>query len=1074
MCPISFFGVFCERVSFARAGAFLAVAAVLALPVAVASLFAPVARAANEGVNPAALKVRVGSAQDGGARFAGKVGRFTMFEALSAEDVRQLAAAPHDAPAPASVLNVRKVLLAGGALQFGAPAAQSGASSPAPASAASPAAQTVFPNAPRNIGAVEAWVFIEPEFRGNGRLFDRISVGGSDGWLLDLWPSTCLRLLNGDDALNIKRPLPKGKWVHVAAVFGDNAPAIFINGKRAAGSVVSAGAVSSDLTPPRHADIAWCSRPAGAWHEAFAIGNGRLGAMIFGSPTDERVSLNEDTLWSGTPRDLQKPGHHKYLPEIRRLLLAGKNDAAQKAINTKSTGMLGEWQESYMPLGDLFIKTTGENATGAVTDYRRELDFRTGVVTVSYTQNGARFKREYFASFPDQTIVVRLSADKPRALSFDAKLSTQLKTLSVDGYDAVEKPVGSALNAYDVVLTGNAPATVNVYDGAHNKTVYRDGEGTRFVEAIQAVAGSGKITRENNVLHVREADDVVIYFSAANNYTTPWEKPDNSPENTLALQRRAVAPLAAAVKKGFDAVRAAAVSDYQKYADRVRIEIPASERAKLPLEKRLRNFSLANDPSFAALYYQFGRHVLISGSRPGSQPLNLQGIWNANTLPPWASNWTLNCNAQINYWPVETANLSELHEPLWRLTNELAVDGAKTAKNLYNAGGWIAHHNADIWRTTWPVGGTGLWAIYQVGSAWLCYSIYDHFRFTGDTRYLAKIYPVLKGATQFYIDSLQPDNFGYLTTNPTTSFENTYKRPDGFRGWATAGAMQDIQIIRSLFKNTLQAAAVLGTAAGADADFVKRANEVLAKLPPNKVSPRFGDLQEWVEDWAAGDPGNGQNAHGWALSPDWDISPFATPELAEALRKTMFRRHPWTSQRAGSWVGAMSAGNFARLHDGAMVEKIWNLHVSQNTTPALIARFHGTPWQLDGNLGMTSALGESLFQSRPLETGNGNATGAAITTGAGVAISTATADAVPIVELHILPAPLPALKSGRITGLRARGGFEADITWDETTVTATIRSTWGKTARLRHAADTRTITFPAGKNSPAQTFTWKR
>ncbi|MDR0610539.1 MAG: glycoside hydrolase N-terminal domain-containing protein [Planctomycetaceae bacterium] len=880
----------------------------------------------------------------------------------------------------------------------------------------------------KQYGAAQGWVYLDENNNGNCRIFDQITPGGSDGWLLDLYPGRKFRLISYGDMLVSKEELPKNTWVHVAALFGKNEPNIFINGKPITSVAES---VISDTTPPKHPDTIWCSKPAQNWFEFMPIGNGRLGATLGGNVFEEKIHLNEDTIWSGEPRDLQRPDNHKVLPEIRKLLIENKNAEAQQKIDKT---MLGPWQFSYEPLGDLILKTkkqeddSADGESTAITQYRRELDLREGIVKLSYKKEGVKFEREAFASYPDQVLVFHWQSGQPKALSLDVSLSSQLK------YDVLKDTANNV-----IVLTGNAPIYSNPYGyaGIPNKKnlEFEKDKGIKFVQGIKIVT-DGKTQKSDATLNIADATDVKIYFTANNSYIDPFTTPDNSPEKTQSLIAQVTKRLETVAKKPFDELKRAHIADYQSFFNRVKLDIPLTERATLPMEKRLRNFSLQNDPQWAALYYQFGRYLLISGSRPGTQPMNLQGIWNKDLQPAWASNWTLNCNAQLNYWAVETANLSELHEPLVRLTKELTVDGAKTAKNLYNARGWVAHHNADIWRTTWPVAGTGLWAIYQVGSAWLCYSVYDHYRFTGDKEFLEEIYPVLKGASQFYLDTLQEDAHGYLTTNPATSFENQYRRADGFVGWATCGAMQDIQIVRALFRNTIEAAKTLGL----DEPFRQEIETALKRLPPNKVSPTRGDLQEWVEDWDTSS-NNGQVAHGWALSPDWDISPITTPELADAMRKTLERRKV-IDQSCASWQGSMLAGNWARLHDGKNVEAVFDRHVQRSVRSSLFSIFLGSSWQNDGNLGMTSALGESLLQSRP----DGD-----------------------ITELHILPALLPALKSGSVKGLAARGGFVADIDWNEKEIKAVIHPTWGTKCRLRFADKTEIVTFTPKE---PQTRTW--
>jgi alpha-L-fucosidase 2 len=953
----------------------------------------------------AELTLRIGADQNGQNQFTGKMERYSFHKTLTPDQIKTLA---QQKPEAANGSNVDS------------------------AGVDSTSKLTL----PTVIGAAEGWIYLDKNNKGNCRIFDRITPGQSDGWLLDLFPGRKLRLINHDTVLLSNSELPTEQWIHIAAVFNDNENAIYVNGK-------SVGSVSqpiiSDSTPPQHSEIVWCSRPAAKWFDEIPLGNGRLGAMIAGNVFKETISLNEDTLWSGEPRLLQRPDNYKVLPEIRQLLRDGKNQEAQDKINAT---MLGPWQCAYVPLGDLTLTfpqetptasaTSSESDSQKVTDYRRELDLREGIAKSVYVIGGVKYERESFASFPDQVIAFHLHNNKPKSLSLNIMLSSQLKFTTLDNNG---KPT--------VILTGNAPTIVNPYDRGIKNLEFENNKGIRFVQGIQIVS-DGKYNVKDNTVSIADASDVKIYFTANNNYSDPWTHPDNSPENTKKLVKQVTDRLDHVAKKDFETLKREHLADYQSLYNRVRLEIAPTEAAAKPMEKRIHNFSLANDPQFAALYYQFGRYLLIAGSRPGSQPLNLQGIWNKDMIPAWASNWTLNCNAQINYWAVNTANLSELHEPFVRMTKELSVDGAKTAKSHYNARGWVAHHNADIWRTTMPVNGTGLWAIYQVGGAWLLHSCYDRYLFTGDKQYLADIYPVLKGACEFYLDTLQEDNYGYLTTNPATSFEQMYTRPDGFKGWATCGAIQDIQIVRALFRNTLDAAKILET----DSEWQTQLETAIKKLAPNKVSPSRGDLQEWVEDWDFGSDA-AQNPHGWALNPDWDISPITTPELAAAFRKTLERRKPWTLYNCASWVGSMSAGYWARLFDGGMTETVLQIHVNKSVNSSLISTFGGKgsgSWQNDGNLGMMSAIGETLLQSRPGQFGE-------------------------MTEIHILPALLPSWKSGNVTGLRARGGFEVDITWTQEEVITTIRPLWGTNCKIRHANQIEDLKFTPNET---KTLKWKR
>ncbi len=761
--------------------------------------------------------------------------------------------------------------------------------------------------------------------------------------------------------------------------------------------------VSKDkMSNPEHSTIFFLDKPADNWNEAIPIGNGRLGGLVFGGTSQERIQTNDDTFWSGEPRDLQKPGTYKYLPEIREFLLKDQTPKAQDAINKH---MLGLWNQNYMPLADIVLDFT---RTGEVSNYRRELDMNRGVVTISYDQDGIHYKREIFSSFPDQAIIVRMTASKPKSISFTAGLESLVKHQSTVADD-------------QVVIKGNAPKHSDPnYTGEHDP-VYADGHGMRFEGHLLVKQSGGKTNPNGNRLEIKDATEVTLLFVTATSFNGFDKDPFKDGKDETAICNQYISGVE---EKLYQDLYDSHIKDFGELFGRVSIDLGNTEDSKLPINQRVKNYQPGSDPALTALYYQFGRYLLISCSRPGSQPSNLQGIWNNQLQPAWSANWTINCNAQLNYWPVETGNLSECHLPLINLIKEITVDGAKTAKNLYNSRGWIAHHNIDIWRTTWPVGGTGLWAIYQVGGAWLCQHIWEHYQFTLDQEFLRTNYPILKGAVQFYLDNLQKDRDGYLVTSPSESFENTFKKPDGETGWACMGAAQDMQIIRSLFQNTMKAADILKE----DSEFKKQVELAYQQLAPMKISPRTGQLQEWNDDWDAESPYNGQVAQAWGLVASNLITVRGTPELAKAIRTTIEYRRPGYSYNSGSWTGAFPANYWARLEEGDSVQSVINRHFRLAVFPNLTSRFFDT-WQIDGNLGVSAAIAESLLQSH-----------------AG--------------EIQLLPALPSKYPNGFVKGLRARGGCQVDIYWkDGKLINASIQSEKGGDFVVRYKDKTKRVTL---------------
>jgi alpha-L-fucosidase 2 len=752
----------------------------------------------------------------------------------------------------------------------------------------------------------------------------------------------------------------------------------------------------SDLATPSDATGAlrlWYKAPAVRWQEALPVGNGRLGAMIFGGVTDERLQLNEDTLWAGGPYDPTRPGAKEAIAQARALLFAGKEREAVKLINDK--GMSNpKKQLPYQTLGDL--KLTFAPLSGNPADYQRSLDLDTAVASTTYSVDGVMYRRDVFSSAPDDVIVIHLTASKPASISFKAALTSPQRMVKVRVEDGVLVLQG---------ISGNA-------QGIEGKV--------RFEARLRATTKGGSLTTNADALEVKAADEVTLLLSAATSYVN-WQDVSGDPA------AKASKPLLAAASMPYELLRSRHIADYRKLFARVSLDLPIGPNSPLPTDERVARFAEGKDPQLAALFFQFGRYLLISSSRPGGQPATLQGLWNDSLSPPWESKYTININTEMNYWPAETTNLSECHEPLFQMIKELSVSGVRSAQGFWGARGWMAHHNTDGWRATGPIdwAPTGMW---PMGGAWLCTHLWEHYQFTGDRTFLANAYPLMKGACLFFLDTLvEHPVYHWLVTCPSYSPEN---------GPLTAGPAMDNQILRDLFQQTAEAARLLDI----EPEFRAQLLATRAKLAPDHIG-KYGQLQEWLED--RDNPGD-KNRHVsqlYALFPSNQISQ-KTPELFKAARKSLeFRGDAGTG-----WSLGWKINFWARLLDGdhafLILGNLLSAPGSHGKTfdsgggvfPNLFDAHDAEKFQIDGNFGATSGIAEMLLQSQ-----NG--------------------------EIVLLPALPSAWPRGSVTGLRARGGFELDIAWAQGKLTsAVVRSVGGTAGQLRYGSKAIPLHLAPGKS----------